>query len=54
MSADDLTTWQMGPLSDSKFDASGSISGLTVFYSDRWLDKDVGDSSGIRLYYGAH
>lgn len=52
ISADNLTTWQLVSLGDSNFTASVSSTSLTAFYSDHWLGQD-GNSTGIRLYYGA-
>ncbi|KAL8783801.1 MAG: hypothetical protein Q9195_009268 [Heterodermia aff. obscurata] len=51
-SIDNCTTWLIGSLGDYKFEASASSTALTAFYSDKWLGQD-GNSSGIRLYYGA-
>lgn len=51
-STDNLTTWILGSLGDNNFTASNSSTSLTAFYSDHWLGQD-GNSTGIRLYYGA-
>ncbi|CAD6582626.1 MAG: hypothetical protein ASARMPREDX12_000992 [Alectoria sarmentosa] len=51
-STDNLLTWQLGSLGDCNITASVSSTALTAFFSDHWLGQD-GNSTGIRLYYGA-
>ncbi|CAD6580760.1 MAG: hypothetical protein ASARMPRED_000318 [Alectoria sarmentosa] len=51
-STDNLMTWQLGSLGDCNITASVSSTALTAFFSDHWLGQD-GNSTGIRLYYGA-
>ena len=53
ISTDNLSTWDAGPLSDSNFTASTSAIALAAIYSESWFGKDMGNSSGLRLYYGA-
>ena len=51
-SSDNCTTWHLGSLGDSNFTTSVSSTALTALYSDHWLGLD-GNSTGVRLYYGA-
>ena len=50
---DNLSTWDTGPLGSSNYTASTSAIALAAMYSEFWFGKDMGNSSGLRLYYGA-
>ena len=48
-----MTTWFVGPLGKSEFEASDASTAMTAFYSGSWLGNTPGKSAGLRLYYGA-
>ena len=53
ISTDALTTWHIGPLGNLGIEISALSVALAAIYSDVWFGTIMGNSSGIRLYYGA-
>ncbi|KAL8740138.1 MAG: hypothetical protein Q9190_007127 [Brigantiaea leucoxantha] len=53
ISNDNLSSWHIGPLGQSDFKAiNRSKVAFTVMYNDKWYGHDVGNSAGLRLWYG--